>query len=95
MTPRFYIDPATELPHIYAHGVSEAEVMEVLRNPLENRPGENGARVLLGRSRAGRALRVIASFDDDRQGVFIITAYDLKGNALKALRRRMKRRGRQ
>lgn len=42
---RYYIDPATELPHIYQHDVSEQEVEEVeevLRRPGEDRPGREG-----------------------------------------------------
>jgi hypothetical protein len=31
MEVRFYVDPETGLPHIYNHGVSEAEVLQVLR----------------------------------------------------------------
>lgn len=37
---RYYIDPATELPHIYNHSVSEEEVEEVLARPGEDRRGE-------------------------------------------------------
>jgi hypothetical protein len=36
---RFYIDPATGLPHIYRHHVGEDEVMEVLEKPGEDRAG--------------------------------------------------------
>jgi hypothetical protein len=35
MEVRFYIDPSTGLPHIYAHQVSEQEVEEVLNSPGE------------------------------------------------------------
>jgi hypothetical protein len=27
---RYFIDPATSLPHIYEHGISESEVEEIL-----------------------------------------------------------------
>jgi hypothetical protein len=91
---RYYIDADTGLPHIYQHGVREDEVEEIVRRPLENRPGEQSSRVLIGQTRNGRYLRVIVSIDWDGQGVFVITAYDLRGNALKALRRRMRKRGR-
>jgi hypothetical protein len=30
---RYYIDPQTDAPHIYGHGVSELEVEEVLERP--------------------------------------------------------------
>jgi len=32
---RFYIDPATEQPHIYGHAVLEEEVEDVLPRPME------------------------------------------------------------
>jgi hypothetical protein len=47
----------------------------------------------MGQTRHGRYLRVIASIDWDGQGVFVITAFELRGKALKALRRRLKGRG--
>jgi hypothetical protein len=57
---RYNIDADTGLPHIYRHNVSEHEVEDVLRGPLENRPGERSSRVLIGRTSQGRYLRVIA-----------------------------------
>jgi len=93
MNIRYYIDSYTGLPHIYGHNVSEREVEAVLRRPLENRPGERESRVMIGRTPQGRILRVIISIDWEGQGVFVITAYDLAGKALKAFRRRMKGRG--
>jgi hypothetical protein len=33
MEVRFYVDRETGLPHIYNHGVTEAEVLQVLRKP--------------------------------------------------------------
>lgn len=93
MDVRFYIDPDTREPHIHAHGVSEAEVMDVLWNPLENRAGRDGSRILLGRTRAGRTLRVVVAFDHDGHGAFVITAFDLRPKPLKAMRRRLKRKG--
>jgi hypothetical protein len=92
MNVRYYIDP-DGLPHIYRHNVTEVEITDVLRKPLESRPGEGVSRVLIGQTRHGRYLRVIISIDWDGQGIFVITAYDLRGKSLKALRRRMKRRG--
>jgi hypothetical protein len=41
---RFYIDPATGEPHVHLHGVREEEAEEVLKDPLEDRPGADGAR---------------------------------------------------
>ncbi len=90
---RFYTDRDTQQPHIYGHGVTEAEVLDVLRRPIENRAGSQDSRVLIGRSSAGRFLRVIVVFDSDGEGVFVITAFPLAGKPLAALRRRMRRRG--
>jgi hypothetical protein len=45
---RFYLDPATGTPHIYAHGVTEAEVEQVLQKPGEDRSGRGGSRVAIG-----------------------------------------------
>ena len=92
MDIRYYIDPETELPHIYRHGVEEQDVEDVLRQPMEDRPGREGARVALGQSRAGRYLRVIYVPDPVPDSVFVITAYPLGAKALKALRRRRRRR---
>lgn len=59
MNIRFYIDPATALPHIYGHQVDEGEVEDVLREPGEDRPGREDSRVAIGQTRAGRYIRVI------------------------------------
>ena len=40
---RYYIDPATELPHICNHDVTEDEVEEVLARPGEDRQGAEGS----------------------------------------------------
>ena len=56
---RFFIDPATGLPHIYGHSVTEVEVQDVLARPIEDRPGSEGSRVALGQTEAGRYLKVI------------------------------------
>lgn len=92
MDVRYYIDPETERPHIYGHGVAEREVEDVLRRPMEDRPGREGSRVALGRTQAGRYLRVIYVPDGVPDSVFVITAYQLGPKALRALRRRRRRR---
>ena len=56
---RFYIDPTTGAPHIYNHQVDETEVKDVLANSDEDRPGTKNSRVAIGRTEAGRVLRVI------------------------------------
>jgi len=50
MDVRYFIDLQTGVPHIYEHRVSEEEVEEILANPAEDRPGEEGSRVALGRT---------------------------------------------
>ena len=92
MDLRYYIDPETGQPHIYRHGVAEHEVEEVLRRPIEDRPGREGARVALGQTEAGRYLRVIYVPDPAPGSAFVITAYQLGAKALRALRRRRRRR---
>ena len=92
MEIRFYIDPLTGLPHIDTHGVSDGEVHDVLRKPGEDRPGRDGARIALGQTRAGRYLRVVYVPDPEPDSAFVITAYDLTGKALRAYRRRRRRR---
>lgn len=88
---RFFIDPRTDVPHIYGHRVTEEEVEEILTNPAEDRPGEEGSRVALGRTFAGRFLRVIYVSDPVPDSVFVVTAYELKGKPLSAFRRRHRR----
>jgi hypothetical protein len=88
---RYYIDPETELPHIYGHDVEEREVEEVLLNPGEDRPGREGSRVAIGRTSAGRYLRVIYVPDPVPESVFVITAYEIRGKPLIAYRRRRRR----
>jgi len=88
---RFYIDPTTGLPHIYNHRVDEDEVIEVLEQPGEDRPGREGSRVALGRTAAGRYLRVIYVEDPNPDNIFVVTAYELTGKPLAAFRRRMRK----
>ena len=92
MNIRFYIDPESQMPHIYGHGVDEDEVEDVLRKPGEDRPGREGSRVAIGRTRAGRYVRVIYVPDQEPDSVFVITAYQLSGKPLMAYRRRRRKR---
>jgi hypothetical protein len=94
MNVRFYHDSDTELPHIYNHGVTEQEVEDVLRKPAEDARSRQDSRVAIGRTRAGRYLKVIYVPDEVGDGIFVITAYDLRGRAMAAFRRRMRRRKR-
>jgi hypothetical protein len=94
MNIRLYIDPETGQPHIFNHGVTEDDVAEVLRRPGEDRAGEEDSRVAIGQTSAGRYLKVIYARDAVGDSVFVITAYDLTGKALKAYRRRQRRKRR-
>lgn len=91
MDVRFYIDPATGLPHVYSHHVDEAEVLDILERPGEDRPGHEGSRIALGQTSAGRYLRVIYIVDPNPESVFVITAYELTGKPLAAYRKRRRR----
>lgn len=88
---RFFLDPETGVPHIYKHGVSEEEVEEVLRNPGDEFAGRGDSRIALGQSEAGRYLQVVYVPDPHRRSAFIVAAYDLRGRALAAYRRRRRR----
>ena len=91
MQVRFYIDPESGQPHILQHGVSENEIKGVLSQPSEDRAGREGSRVAIGRTAAGRYLRVIYVPDPEPGSVFVITAYELRGKPLIAYRHRMRR----
>jgi hypothetical protein len=88
---RYHLDPETGLPHIYGHGVTEAEAEHVLRHPSEDRSGRDGSRHALGQTAEGRYLRVIYVPDDEGDGVFVVTAYEIRGKPLQAYRRRRRR----
>ncbi len=91
MELRFYIDPDSGEPHIYRHQVSEREAEDVLRRPIEDRAGRDGSRVAIGQTRAGRYLRVVYVLDPEPESLFVITALDLGPKALRALKRRRKK----
>ena len=90
MRIRYYLDPESGLPHITNHGVYPQEVEDVLGRPGEDWPGREGSRVAIGQTRHGRYLRVIYVPDEDGDGIFVITAYDLIGKARAAYRRRVR-----
>jgi hypothetical protein len=94
MDIRYYRDPETGLPHIYEHGITEAEVEWILAHSTEDEPSSGGSRQALGQTADGRYLRVIYVPDEEGDGVFVVTAYPLAGKQLKAFRRRQRRRGR-
>jgi hypothetical protein len=88
---RYFVDTATGQPHIYQHHVSESEVEDVLARAMEDRPGRDDSRIAIGQTAAGRYLRVIYVPDPQPGSVFVVTAYELGPKALKALRRRRRK----
>jgi hypothetical protein len=88
---RYYEDPETGQPHIYGHAVTESEVEDVLARSLEDRAGSEGSRVALGRTAAGRYLRVVYVPDPEPESAFVVTAYELGPKAKKALQRRRRK----
>ncbi len=94
MQARYDRNPDTGLPHIYGHGVTEAEVERVLRRPAKVGPSSGHSRQAIGQAKGGRDLRVMDVPDEDNAAVFVVTAYPLAGRELRAFRRRKKRRGR-
>ena len=91
MEIRYYIDPDTVQPHIHGHGIREEEVEQILRGRGEDYAAKRQSRMKLGQTEAGRYLQVIYVPDDDGEGVFVVTAYELRGKAKKAYRRRQRR----
>ena len=91
MVIRYFVDPATGQPHIFRHEVSEHEVEDVLARAMEDRPGRDDSRIAVGQTAAGRYLRVVYVPDPEPSSVFVITAYELGSKALKALRRRRRK----
>ncbi len=84
MKIRFYLDPETGQPHIYNHNVSEGEVEEVLKKTREDRPGREGSRVAIEKTRRGRFLRVIYVPDPQPDSLFVITVKNEKKEQLSA-----------
>ena len=95
MDLEFHIDRETGLPHIYDHGVQEYEVEDILTDRhTEYQQSRDGLMSAVGQTRSGRYLRVIYREDRATGRVFVVTAYDLRGNARHAYRRRQRRGGR-
>jgi hypothetical protein len=94
MELRFWKDPETELPHIYDHGVTEEEVRQVLSRPRLNLRGGGNSRSIMGKTSAGRYLKVVFVPDADGASGFVVTAYELRGKGLRAYRRATRRRKR-
>ena len=94
MEVRFHVESETGLPHICSHGVSEAEVREILGRPGLILKGRQESRVALGQTATGRYLKVVYGPGREFTGAFVITAYELRGKELKAYRRRQRRKRR-
>jgi hypothetical protein len=91
MNLRFNLDPYGD-PHIWNHNVSQHEVAEALANPLESIRGRGTSVIAIGRTRAGRYLKVIYSPDDIGNGIFVVTAFDVPAKQIRALKKRIRRR---
>ena len=91
MIIKFFIDPETEQPHIHNHGVTESEVRDVLRRPGLVLKGSKDSRFALGQTTAGRFLKVVYAPPKEGPGIFVITAYELRGRELKAYPRRRRK----
>ena len=91
---RFYIDLETAQPHIYDHGVFEEEVRQVMVLPGQDYPAARNTRMKLGQTGAGRYLQVVYVPETGGESAFVITAYELRGKALKAFRRQQRRKRR-
>ena len=91
MQLRFHIDPATGLPHIHEHDVTEQEVEEILGRPLQDMRGRENSRIAIGQTGDGRYLKVIYVPDPLPNSVFVITAYELGPKAKRAARRKKRK----
>jgi hypothetical protein len=90
MNLRFWNDPETGLPHLYEHDVTEEEVRQVLRRPQLNRREGRNSRAIMGQTLAGRHLKVVFVPDRAPESGFVVTAYELRGKALRAYRRALR-----
>jgi hypothetical protein len=88
---RYYLGADTGQPHIYGHGVTEQEVEEVLSGRGEDLRATGNSRRKIGQTSAGRYLQVFYVPDEDPDSVVVITAYEPQAKAMKAFRRRQRR----
>jgi hypothetical protein len=94
MDLRFWCDPETGLPHINDHGVTEEEVRQVMNRPGLDFPEARNARTHVAQTHAGRHLKVVYVPDEGADSAFVVTAYELRGKALRAYRRAKRRKKR-
>ncbi len=82
-------------PCIHRHDIVEGEVRAVLAHPGEELPAFGGARMALGQIRPGeRYLRVVYVPDPEPGSAFVLAAFTLRGEALRACRVRQRGWGR-
>jgi len=91
MRLRFFVDPDNGQLEITKHGVSEEEVHDVFESPDDDLSSRNGTRALYGRTSGGRWLKVIYTEADEHGEYFVLTAYPPTPRAIKALRRRLRK----
>jgi hypothetical protein len=94
MELRFWINPETDLPHIFDHGVAQEEVRQVWSRTGEELPGRDRSRIRLGQTEGGRYLQVVYVPDAVGDGAFVVTAFELTPKAKQAFRRRQRRKKR-
>lgn len=89
----YHWDEEHNCPHMTAkHGITEAEVEEVLFGEHLQRPGREDSAIAIGQTDDGRWLKIIyADSDSIDGGVFVITAYDLSEQEKSAARKRLDR----
>jgi hypothetical protein len=59
--------------------------------PGQELPGRDESRIRLGQTAAGRYLKVIYVPDKNRDGAFVVTAYEMPGKTRRAFRRHQRR----
>jgi uncharacterized DUF497 family protein len=91
MNVTFFTDSDTGEPHIFNHGVTEAEVRQILAHPGVILKGRKTSRLALGQTVDGRYLKIVYSKRREGRGVFVVTAYELRGKELSAYRRRRRK----
>ena len=87
---RYNFDKDLGTDHIAKHQISREEVEYVIENPVEDGPAWDNARQAIGKTSAGRYLRVIYVPDSAAEGIYVVTAFDLEGKPLEEHLRRTK-----
>ncbi|MEX1104092.1 MAG: DUF4258 domain-containing protein [Dehalococcoidia bacterium] len=90
MKYEFHLDPETGEPHLATHGVSEQEALDVLEEAELVLKGSGETMVAHGQTRDGRWLRVVY-VERPPGNLRIITAYTPGPKAIRAIRRRVRK----